>query len=315
MRPRTERNQKHLLSPCHILISPMLLDHLVEDVISPHHTLAACHVALSEQALFLRAESSDDRMCYTLVVEQDKVALNPVMCVDIFGTNSRALQSVDQVPCFLQVRDHLSVWLVDGLDGGRVDLESEFASDRVLPAHRQDLNLTLIHRGQLRERELQSVRNHSQTISSALSWAHPNVRMRCVFDFRSTDKLLVLLAKNVVHVLTRDESSGAKGNIHLFSRSIIISEGLTSSSRDLDCHKGGNLWWVESIQSGVNVPSVESREVQVILLWDDRLVEDTVVRMLEHKVFQAFVFILKFLVVGYCSTRIVSGGHIGILLT
>ncbi len=300
MRPKRRvrkcsRNHKkaRISSTCHHLRSTHYPNHpLVEDAIGLHHTLAACHVALSEQAAFFKAEGTDNGVGYTLVVEQDKITLNPVMCVHIMRRDSRTLQPMNQIPSLLQVRDHFSIWLVNSLDSRRVDLEGKLSGNRVLPAHRQDLDLTLVDGRQLRKREFQSIRDHSQTISSALGWAHPDIWMRCIFDFRATDKLLVLLAENIVHILTRDEGSGAKWDIHLLSSAIIVSKGLASSSWDFDGHERSNLRWVERVQSSINVPSVESRKVKIILLRYNRFVKRFVVRMLERDVLQSFVLIV-----------------------
>lgn len=67
------------------------------------------------------------------------------------------------------------------------------------------------------------------------------------------------------------------------------------------------------------MPSVESREVQIILLRDNTLVEALVVRMLQSDVLQALVFVivsitnyLDLWLVGDCLEIWVKNGSLGI---
>ena len=65
---------------------------------------------------------------------------------------------------------------------------------------------------------------------------------------------------------------------------VIIDEGLTATLRHGDGQEGGDLWRIEIIQSGVNVPAVKAGMGEVLLGGDRRLVEGAVVRVLEGEV-------------------------------
>ena len=58
--------------------------------------------------------------------------------------NCRSLQAVDQFPRLPQIRNHRSIGAMDGFDRTGVDLQGQFACKRILPAHWEDLDVSLV---------------------------------------------------------------------------------------------------------------------------------------------------------------------------
>lgn len=141
---------------------------LVQFAIRSHDTLGGGHVALAEETLLLRRESTNNRVQNTLVVEENHIAFDPIMRIHVLGRDSRSLKSVNQISCLLQISNDSSIRSVNGLDSGGMDLKSEFAGKRVLPAHWEDLDILLVNRRKLGSWEFELFREHSETIGSGL---------------------------------------------------------------------------------------------------------------------------------------------------
>lgn len=113
--------------------------------------------------------------------------------------------------------------------------------------------------------------------------------MRGVFDLACSDELLLLIGKDVVHVVAADEGGGSEGHVELFTSAIIVAEGLAAALRDADGHERCHEGWVEVVERSVDVPAVEARVVEVLGLGDGVLVEGLVVGVCEFDVLEAFV--------------------------
>jgi hypothetical protein len=250
----------------------------------------SCHyVTLPEESLLGRSKSSNDRVQSSTVVEQDEIAFLPIMRVDILWRDGRPLNVVHNLANPLKIVDDGSICQVQFPDGRRVDLDREFASDRVPPAHGQDLNLLHLNWREIGHWDLKAVRNHAQPVGAGLGAAHPDVGVRCVLDLCAADKCLVLFAEAIVHRVSRDESRGAQWDVKFIASTVIISACLPSPGRDFDSQQRFDNRRRKSVQRRVDVPAIKTREIEIISLGDTGLVEGLVVRVLQRDVFESFI--------------------------
>lgn len=126
--------------------------------------LARSEIALAEQSNLVLSKSTDNAVRNTSVVEQNQIALLPIMGVDQSRRDTRSLKPVHDFPDFLQIVDHGPVFEMDLADGGGMDLQRQSARDRVLPSHGQDLDLLLLNRRELGVGELQVLRDQTQAV-------------------------------------------------------------------------------------------------------------------------------------------------------
>jgi len=222
-------------------------------------------------------------------VEEHKVTFLPVLSIDIFRRNTRPLDVVADLAHLLQVIDHSPIFQVQLAHGRRMDLDGETTINRILPTHWQDLDLALINLWKICNWNFEVFGEHAQPGGSRLCAAHPDVWVWCILDLSCTHKLLLLLGQDVVHSVAGDERSGAERHIKLIASTIIIAAGLATTSWDLDSKQSRNNRWFLVVQSSIDMPPVETCEVEIILCRNDRLVESLVVWMLELDVLQSFV--------------------------
>ncbi|KXT17644.1 hypothetical protein AC579_10117 [Pseudocercospora musae] len=92
----------------------------------------------------LAEKASGNGVDHAVIVEKSQISRFPIHSVDQFWRNARTLKFVDDFSDFLQIVNDGAISEVQLLKGRRVDLESQFASDRIAPAHWKDLDLALI---------------------------------------------------------------------------------------------------------------------------------------------------------------------------
>ena len=84
-----------------------------------------------------------------------------------------------------------------------------------------------------------------------------------------------------------------KGNLNLVSSPVVVATDLGWTSRNRNGVQSRDLGWRETVQSSVDVPSVESSNtLLLILLADGLFVESLVMRMLELRLLSAYQMIL-----------------------
>lgn len=111
--------------------------------------------------------------------------------------------------------------------------------------------------------------------------SHPDVGVRCVLDFAPDSKTLQFLGEDVEHGGTRDEGGGSEWDFELIACSVVVSKSLSFTTGNVEGVEGGYFRWGEIVKGSVDVPTVESSVAEVVLRWNDGLVEGTVVRVLE----------------------------------
>lgn len=115
--------------------------------------------------------------------------------------------------------------------------------------------------------------------------------MRGIFDSRGAHELLVFGRKLVVHGVARHKGCCAKRHRHLFIRAVVVDECLFATPWNTNGEKRRDDGRSQPIQSGVDVPSVEPSEIQVLLGRDGGSVERSVMRMSQLEILQALVLI------------------------
>jgi hypothetical protein len=113
--------------------------------------------------------------------------------------------------------------------------------------------------------------------------------VRCVLDLCGASEFLVFGREDVVHGVAGNECSGAERDGELVARVIVIARDLGPSSRDLRSKERGHDRGSEAVKRGVNVPAVETREVQIITIGDLGGMKGAVVRMAQLNVLEPFV--------------------------
>ena len=170
-----------------------------------------------------------------------------------------------------------------------VNLQCQLSRDRILPGHRQYLNFASINGGEFRLRQLAIIRVQAEAIGAGFRTTHPDVRMSCILDAAGTDEFFVFIGEDIVHAITADECCGPEGDVQFISRLVVIAKSLASAFGYGDSHQGRHFWRVEIVQRGVDMPAVEARMRQVILLGDRVLVEFPVMRVDEFDVLEALI--------------------------
>ena len=228
-------------------------------------------------------------MQHPLVVEQHHVALLPVVRVHQPRTDPGPLQPVHNLPYRRQVPNHLAARQVDPAHGRRVDLQRELARDGVLPDHGEDLHFGRVDGRELRGGELEVFGDEAEPVGARFGAAHPDVGVRGVLDAAGSDEFLVRGGEQVVHFVSAHEGRGAQRDVQLVARPVVVTQCLPSAfghrHRQQRCHLGR----VEVVERRVDVPAVEVRVREVVLVGDGVLVELLVVGVDELDVGEAFV--------------------------
>lgn len=116
--------------------------------------------------------------------------------------------------------------------------------------------------------------------------------MRRVSDLGTDGQALKLWRQDIEHGDTRDEGGGTQGNFEFIRRAIVIPDGLVVASRYLHRVKGSDLGRRESVQGGVNVPSIEAGVAFGGVLGGNLgLVETGVLRVFQLGFTKAFVVV------------------------
>ncbi len=118
----------------------------------------------------------------------------------------------------------------------------------------------------------------------------PDVRVGCVFDLRGEHEVLLRGGQAVEHGVAGHKGGGAERDAEGVIAAVVVEKGLRSSSWDFHSEQRRHEWWVElSVQGSIDMPTVETCKVEVLVLWNDSLMERAVMRMLERDVLQALV--------------------------
>ena len=223
-------------------------------------------------------------MQHPLIVKQHHITLFPIMRIDQFRRNPRSLQSMHNLSHLLQIINHGTVLAMDLAHSGGVHLECELPGDGVLPDHGQDLDFLWIRGRQLGSRELEVFGEKAEAVGAGFGGAHPDVRVRSVFDAACAHEFFVGFGEDVVHSVSTHEGSSAKRHLELFAGAVIVAESLGTTLGDGDSKKRCDLWRVKVIEGGINVPAVEASMCEIVSFWDGMLMELSVVGMHELEV-------------------------------
>lgn len=229
-------------------------------------------------------------MNQTSVVEDDEIALLPVVCVHQLGCDAGPLQAIDDLAHLLQVVNDFAAAQVQLADCRRVDLQRQAVVLRVAPAHGQDLDLVLLYFGELVQRHFFALRDEAQAVRAGLCAAHPHVGMRCILDFCVEDELLVVGGEEVVHCVARHKCRRAQRHRHLLAR-VFVSDCLRAAARDPVREERRGHRRSQPVQRRVNMPSVETGEVQIVLFRYNCGVERLVVWVSQLDILQPFVLL------------------------
>lgn len=94
--------------------------------------LSTCHVALVEDTNIIITKTTNNRMQKTTVMEKDHITILPLVSKDILRVDTRSLHLVKELTDLFQITHGLAI-NDQILDSGRMYLEMDFTSDRVLP--------------------------------------------------------------------------------------------------------------------------------------------------------------------------------------
>lgn len=228
-------------------------------------------------------------MQHPAVVEDDQVALLPVVRVHVAGRDAGPLQAVHDLADLGQVVDDGAVGEVQPADGRGVDLEGELARDWVLPAEGEDLDGGGVDGGEVAGEELFGLGDDAEAGGPGFGRGHPDVRVGGVFDLCGAGEVLVFIGEDVVHGLAVDKGRRTERHGHLIVRAIIIPQNLGTARRHLDSQQCSRNRRRQPIQRSVNMPPVEPGVVQVILIRDGGLMKGPVVRVAEPDVLETLV--------------------------
>lgn len=226
------------------------------------------------------------------VVEDDEIALLPVVRVHKLRRDAGPLQAIDDLAHLLQVVNDFAAGQVQLADRGWVDLQRQAVVLRVAPAHGQDLDLVLLYFGEPVQRHFFALRDEAQAVRAGLCAAHPHVGMRRVFDLCVEDELLIVGGEEVVHCVARHERRRAQRHRHLFAR-VLVSNRLRAAARNLGREERRGHRRSQPVQRRVNVPSVKPGEVQIVLFRYSRGVEGFVVWVSQLDILQPFVLLYE----------------------
>lgn len=116
--------------------------------------------------------------------------------------------------------------------------------------------------------------------------------MRRISDLAADGQALKLRWQDIEHSDSRDEGGGTQGNFELIRRAIVIPNGLMVASRYLHRVKGSDLGRRESVQSGVDMPSIQAGVTFGGVLWGNLgLVETRVLRVFQLGFTKTFVIV------------------------
>jgi hypothetical protein len=163
---------------------------------------------------------------------------------------------------------------------------------RIAPAHGQDLNFFLLYLGEFVQRHFFALRDETQAVRTRLCAAHPDIGMRCVFDLCAEDELFITGGEEVVHCVARHERRRAQRHRHLLAR-VLISNRLRAAARNPGREERRGHRRSQSVQRRVNVPSIESGEVQIVLFRNYCCVEGPVVWVSQLDVLQPFILLYE----------------------
>ena len=116
--------------------------------------------------------------------------------------------------------------------------------------------------------------------------------MRSVSHAGPDGNALQLRRQNVEHGLAIYERSRAERDGKLITGPIVIPNDLWVALRDLNAIQRCHPWWVEVVQGGVDVPTIEaSVSLLLVLGRDPSFVEGWVRRVLELRLSETFVVV------------------------
>lgn len=256
----------------------------------PQRLIASRQIALSKDPHHLRGKSAHNRVKNPMVVEQHHIPLLPVVRIHQLRRDAGALESVANLSHLLQILHHRPIPQVQLFNSRGMDLERETASNRVLPHHRQDLDLPFVNLGQRRPRQLQAIRVHPQPRRAGAGIRHPDVRVRRVLDLCGSRERLVLVRQDVVHSVAAHERGSPEAHTQLVAGAVVVAQGLGTAAGHRDRKQRGHARGMELVQGGIDVPAEEPGDMVLLLRGHGELVERFVVRVFERDVLEAFVF-------------------------
>ena len=261
----------------------------MENLIRTYDRLARGEIALAEKPHLILGKSTDNAVQHASVVEQDQIALLPIMRIYEPRRNPRPLQPMHNLPHLLQIINHHTVFEMDLAHSRGMDLQRQLARDGILPRHGQDLDFLFVDCGELRVGKLEALGDNAEAVRARFCGAHPHVRVGRVFDAAGAGEFLVGGGEDVVHFVAAHKGCGAEGHLKLIACAVIVPKGLRAAFGNRDSQQRGHFWGIEIVKCGVDVPAVEARVGEVVGFRDCLLVEGSVMRMLEFEVFEAFV--------------------------
>lgn len=110
-----------------------------------------------------------------------------------------------------------------------------------------------------------------------------------VFDAAVPNEFLVGVGEDIVHFVAAHKGCSTEGDLELITCPVIVPKGLGTTLGNRDRQKRRNLWRVETIKRGVDVPAVEAGVGEIVGVGDGVLVKGSVMGMLEFEVFEAFI--------------------------
>ena len=160
--------------------------------------------------------------------------------------------------------------------------------------NRVNFYFRLFPRWQFIERQFQAFSLDSESSRHSTSWGHPYIRMGCILNFWPHRQTLQLCGQNIKHNLSRHKCRRSQWNLKLISSSIIIPAYLLRTLRNIDSVQSGHSGRVEIIQSGIDVPTIESGDAFRLIFWRNVcLVEGDVVGMFQACFSKAFVVVYR----------------------
>lgn len=224
------------------------------------------------------------------VIKQHHIALLPIMRIHQLGTNTGPLQPMHNLPHSHQLINHFATLKMDPPYRRRMDLQRQPTRDVVLPNQRQDLHFRRIDRREKLVGEFKGVGDEAEAVGAGFGAAHPDVRVRGVFDAAGAGELLVRGGEEVEHFVSACKGRGAERDVQLVARAVVVAQRLAAALWDRDREEGCHFRGVEIVEGGVDVPAVEARVGEVVVGGNGVFVEVPVVRVRELDVGEAFVF-------------------------
>ncbi|KAH3663866.1 hypothetical protein OGAPHI_005269 [Ogataea philodendri] len=114
-------------------------------MLQKNRVLAAGHVTLVHESLFVGLELARDRVDHAPVVEDAEVAGVPAVAVDVLWRDGRSHELVDNLSGVLELGNNLAGFRVDQLvHAAAVHLQVRFLGDRIGPNQWKLLDLGLL---------------------------------------------------------------------------------------------------------------------------------------------------------------------------